>query len=85
MAKATTKPPVWPLDGHAISQVTSTFGLGVLMIILIIKLTDSAGFEPATSSLEGWRHIQSRPRAHEIENYRLVANTIVIIKYFYYE
>lgn len=43
------------------------------------------GFEPTTSSLEGWRPIHARQRAHEIDYCFLGANTIVIIKYFYGE
>ncbi len=31
--------------------------------------TDARGFEPRTSSLEGWRPIQARPRAHRIANF----------------
>ena len=33
------------------------------------ELTDSPGFEPGTSSLEGWRPIRARPRVLDIDMY----------------
>ncbi len=53
------------MEFEAVKKIKDQGKMHLIFPINLNFLADAAGFEPATSGLEGQRLIQARPHAHE--------------------